>query len=295
MPKRVIHGEGIWSSDKLARVEPTWVRPEYANLIPLALANGVFEANAKRIWSCVYSYNRPEITLEKVESILESLKAAGLLFIWSDSGSGKVWGFWIGIEKSGRLPSASRLKKGHDAVGPNPPGGALKDYVLQSMANQWPANGHLGSGSGLGSGSEYTTSSESEASDEQTPKPITANEPTAEGVKLAQFLRRRIVENNHSAKIGDKQEVKWAFEVDRMVVQDQRSYVAIREMIDFSQNDIFWRTVVLSMGTLRKQFDRLSLKHASASNPLPTRRPSERNVLTEEGRKIYAQHGATIE
>lgn len=31
MPKRVIDGEGLWRSDKLARVEPASRRAEYAN------------------------------------------------------------------------------------------------------------------------------------------------------------------------------------------------------------------------------------------------------------------------
>jgi hypothetical protein len=49
MPKRVIDGEGLWHSDKLALVEPPSFRAEYACLLPLALANGVFEANASHL------------------------------------------------------------------------------------------------------------------------------------------------------------------------------------------------------------------------------------------------------
>ena len=36
MPKRVIDGEGLWRSEKLARVQPEKFRAEYANQIPLA-------------------------------------------------------------------------------------------------------------------------------------------------------------------------------------------------------------------------------------------------------------------
>jgi hypothetical protein len=58
------------SSSKRTHVEPLWVRPEYANLIPLALAKEVFEINPKKTCSTVCPYNRPEITVEKVEDIL---------------------------------------------------------------------------------------------------------------------------------------------------------------------------------------------------------------------------------
>lgn len=40
MPKRIVDGEGLWRSDKLSEVTPAWIKAEYANLVPLALANG---------------------------------------------------------------------------------------------------------------------------------------------------------------------------------------------------------------------------------------------------------------
>ena len=127
MPKRILDGEGVWRSDKLARVEPSWMRAEYANLIPLALANGVFEANPRRIWSQAYSYNRTDITLSDVEKILNEFERVKLLFRWSDE-AGKVWGYWIGIEKPGRLPGQSRWGK-NEAIGPSPPEEELRKFV----------------------------------------------------------------------------------------------------------------------------------------------------------------------
>ena len=67
MPKRILDGESLWGSGKLARVEPPAFRAEFANLLPLALANGVFEANPRLIWSRVYAFNRPDVSLETVE------------------------------------------------------------------------------------------------------------------------------------------------------------------------------------------------------------------------------------
>lgn len=187
MPKRVIDGEGIWRSDKLARVEPEWVRAEYANLIPSALANGVFEANPRRVWSQVYSYNRPEIDLEDVEMILGAFKKVGLLFSWLDP-SGKVWGFWVGIEKSGRLPPPSRLKQRHEVVGPVPPAEELQKYIESTNGSQWLANGYHGFGFGFGSGSGSGTGAHpsDELAQVKRPSPY-----SFEGIEL------RITEKEH--------------------------------------------------------------------------------------------------
>lgn len=143
MPKRIIHGEGVWESTKLGKVKPLWVRPEYANLLPLALANGVFEIHAKRIWSRVYSFNRPEINVRKVRTILKSLRKVGLLFLWTENG-GKQYGWWTGIDKPGRLPGESR-RGTNEMIGPTPPEEELRMY-LESHGIQM----FLGSGIGIG-------------------------------------------------------------------------------------------------------------------------------------------------
>ncbi len=165
MPKRILDGEGVWRSDKLARVEPAWMRAEYANLIPLALANGVFEANARRIWSQVYSYNRADITLADVEKILNEFERVKLLLRWSDE-AGKVWGYWVGIEKPGRLPGQSRWGK-NEVIGPSPPEEVLRNLmdangfhsVLNGIQNFPGLGSGLGFGSGSGSGGRLSSSS----------------------------------------------------------------------------------------------------------------------------------------
>src|SRR6185312_11763996 len=117
MPKRIIDGEALWGSDRIASVEPEWVRPEYANLIPLALSNGVFEFSVRRVWKDVYAYNRPSMTEKKVAIVLEALRAAKLLFVFQ--AEGKSWGFWTGIDRPGRLPSRER-RGTHEKTGPEP-------------------------------------------------------------------------------------------------------------------------------------------------------------------------------
>jgi len=158
MPKRVLDGEGLWRSDKLARVQPPSRRAEYANLIPLALANGTFEAGSRRIWSSVYSYNRPDVTEADAADILTEFERVKLLFRWTDAATGKVWGYWIGIEKPGRLPGKSRWGT-NEAIGPEPPVHELRKFLesggIQKLPNgnqELPGFG-FGSGSGIGKGS----------------------------------------------------------------------------------------------------------------------------------------------
>jgi len=148
MPKRVIDGEALWGSDKLAKVEPASYRAEYANLLPLALANGSFECNPRRIWATVYSYNRPDITPEDVTAMLDAFQNAKLLFRWEVDG--KPWGYWVGI--------GSRLPKGtdyaHAKKGAEPPEAELIAFAGRSdraATSQRPKNGRTGMGSGLGS------------------------------------------------------------------------------------------------------------------------------------------------
>lgn len=111
MPKRMIDGEALWRSDKL-RLVPVEFRAEYANLIPLAEADGTFEANCRKVWSDVYSYNRDDITSDLVEDILAAFEKAGMLIRKTDE-NGKLWGKFVGIET--RLPADSqkgRYKQG---------------------------------------------------------------------------------------------------------------------------------------------------------------------------------------
>jgi hypothetical protein len=160
MNKRILDGGALWKSDKLARIQPEWMRAEYANWIPLALANGTFEADTRRTWATVYSYNRPEISFEDAEEIKREFCRAGLLFLWPDKETGKVWGYFTGIEKQGRLPPKSRLEKKHEPIGPIPPEDALRSYIEltcskaleKSVVSQWLANGCLGFGFGFGIG-----------------------------------------------------------------------------------------------------------------------------------------------
>ena len=136
----------MWSSEKI-RALPAWAKAEFAWLLPLAMANGVFECDIRRIWAKCYAYGRPEMSLEQLMEVLHAFAQIGLLFRWRDT-SGKEWGYWVGISKIGRLPPKSRLYRKHETCGPEPPRKQLAEYV----ASHYVANGLIGLGLGLGLG-----------------------------------------------------------------------------------------------------------------------------------------------
>lgn len=108
MPKRIVDGEGVWRSSKVRRLKKEH-SGEFANLLPLSEANGVFEVDVHKIWSEVYSYNRDHITKVNVYEILKDLVSVGLLLVWEEDD--KTWGSWEGVDKPGRLPSSSEQRK----------------------------------------------------------------------------------------------------------------------------------------------------------------------------------------
>jgi hypothetical protein len=134
MPKRVVDGEALWGSSKIASLTPQ-EKPEYANLLPLAFANGSFECDARRIWTRVYAFNRPEWTIEMVATLLDSLEKAKLLFRWT-AADGKTWGYWAGIDKPGRLPGLAR-RGTNEVVGEEPP----RDLLAKFLNSPMDANG----------------------------------------------------------------------------------------------------------------------------------------------------------
>jgi hypothetical protein len=127
VPKRIVDGDALARSDKLAQVQPVSYRAEYAYLLTLALANGSFEVDPRKVWSNLYSYNRPDITADGVAAMLDEFERVKMLFRWTEP-NGKVWGHWVGSDKPGRLPAPSRLRDG-EKVGVPIPREKLKQFL----------------------------------------------------------------------------------------------------------------------------------------------------------------------
>jgi len=141
MPKRILDGDSLWKSGKISQVQPPRFRAEYANMLPLAMANGSFECDPRAIWATVYSYNRPDVTPEDTVAILDEFERVKLLYRWKVSGH--TWGYWVGIEKPGRLPSQARQKERHERTGEPVPPRRIARFSW-TRTNREPTGNHQG-------------------------------------------------------------------------------------------------------------------------------------------------------
>ncbi len=300
MPSRVIVGEAIWGSQKLAGLEPAWMRPEYTWIYSLAGPNGVFEFDARSIWAKCYAYARPDKTVEDVEAILTAFQKAGLLFTWQEEG--RTYGFWTASNRPGRLPRKSWRERAakNGKLLPDPPTEALTAFVSGGRCRSTPlvCSEHepsvpgpgVGTVVGDGSGGVETllvpsTTSAIEQlqvqqnsrarsdSREQTRGPI---RPASE--RLAARLHDAILANNPDHRFSANWLDRWSQEVDRLLRIDKRDEGDIADLIDWSQQDLFWRANILSMGALRKHFDQLKLKKESATHGSRAHDRQARNV-----------------
>ena len=80
--------------------------------------------------------------------------------------------------------------------------------------------------------------------------------PNSNELELSDLLKSKILENNPKAIIKNN---GWIKDIDLMIRIDKRTHQEIKERIIYGQQHHFWRKNILSMATLRKQFDRLTL------------------------------------
>ena len=81
---------------------------------------------------------------------------------------------------------------------------------------------------------------------------------TSDEVRLSKALFSFIKERHPSHKEPDIQ--KWALHIDRMIRVDNREVDDIEKLIRWCQEDVFWQNNILSVASLRKQYDALWLK-----------------------------------
>lgn len=79
--------------------------------------------------------------------------------------------------------------------------------------------------------------------------------------QLALRLYKQIKNNNQSFKEPNLQ--KWSDDIRLMMERDQRTYKQIEYLINWCQQDSFWKSNILSPKKLRKQFDQLVIKATS--------------------------------
>ncbi len=81
---------------------------------------------------------------------------------------------------------------------------------------------------------------------------------TSDEFRLAKLLFNRIRENNPQHKPPNLQ--SWAKSICLMIRRENRAPDDIEHVIDWCQQDDFWKSNILSTVKLRKQFDQLSMK-----------------------------------
>lgn len=80
-----------------------------------------------------------------------------------------------------------------------------------------------------------------------------------ESINLTNLLKELILENDGNAKIPENLN-KWAVEIDHLIKLDKRTPDDIELVIRFSQDDKFWKSNILSAGSLRDKFPKLYLQ-----------------------------------
>jgi len=119
---RLVDGDALWRSRRVKNL-PVDLRLHYANWIPMAEANGVFEAEADVIQNKIYSFLRPDIIEDDVAEILQEFVRVGLVVTWEERG--KTWGFFVGMDKRGRLPGPAHIKRFSFGI-PSYPGAVIE-------------------------------------------------------------------------------------------------------------------------------------------------------------------------
>lgn len=77
-------------------------------------------------------------------------------------------------------------------------------------------------------------------------------------LRLAEFLLEKILSRNPKFRKPNLQ--SWAKHIDYMIRLDNRTPEEIRKVIEWCQNDPFWKSNILSTGKLRDKFDQLMEK-----------------------------------
>ena len=112
--------------------------------------------------------------------------------------------------------------------------------------------------------SDETLVADEGGEEEESPKYPESSEP----YKLAFHLRSAILQADSETKVpkGDPKSLQsWATEADRMIRLDNRDPAEAMRLMDWCQQDTFWRGNILSMAKFRKHYDKLKRQAERAS------------------------------
>ena len=289
MPKRVLDGEAMWTSRKIAQIQPLKFRAEYSWVYPVAHSNSAFEFDERELWVRCYGFARPDIDLETATAIFTEFQRVGLLFVWVEGG--RQYGYWTGSDKPGRRPRKSWLERErkNGTLPPDPPEAELQAFLSkgddnnarQERAANTPeacmehAQGVLGTpkrvsgiGTGIGTGRGNGKGSDEKQSDDplktSRKKKILEDSPRwNDALNLSGRLADGILRNNPNHEISDPKTRRtkvrlWAIEIEKLLRLNQKTPELVSSVIDFCQADTFWSGNILSGSKLREKFEQLT-------------------------------------
>jgi DNA-binding transcriptional ArsR family regulator len=130
--------------------------------------------------------------------------------------------------------------------------------LVQEMDQEPSAGGGLPSAApGLPSaGAEHRDRSSTDKNQIEKTSTSVAVPPRADVEKICRHLADRIEDNGSKRPNITK---KWRDEARRLIDLDGRTVDQVIKAIDWCQSDTFWKANILSMPTLREQYDRLRL------------------------------------
>lgn len=104
--------------------------------------------------------------------------------------------------------------------------------------------------------------------------------PDSPAYKLAELLLNKILEHLPGYKRPDLK--KWAWQMDAAMRLDHRPPEEVKAVILFAQGDTFWRTNILSVDKLRKQYDQLNSRRLQIQAAPGKKLRSDANMMEEE-------------
>jgi phage replication O-like protein O len=98
--------------------------------------------------------------------------------------------------------------------------------------------------------------------------------------KLSELLLSKILEHLPGYKKPDLQ--KWAWQMDALMRLDRRPPEEVEAVIIYAQGDLFWRTNILSVDKLRKQYDQLNSRRLQSRAAPSFKKKQVGNINAEE-------------
>lgn len=129
MPNRILK-ESILDSPTLARL-PEFAQDQFPRLLLLVDDWGCLNVDPDVIRGKAYP-KRPKMTSSRVAKLLETFKAAGMLFTWEDGD--RIWGYWVRWDDHNYC-NARQVDEGgkpakHRRKTPTPPPDELNQYLV---------------------------------------------------------------------------------------------------------------------------------------------------------------------